>query len=271
MKGRTVVSFALVSALLCVPISSALALDSKHATQNSVAQVDAQLAKKLEQISKTQESNDFEKLQAENKELLKYLKTVSVQPQIMNDPLKKAVDKGLTVLTSDDKKVRCYSWDTLTGGTMHFFNSLFVYDAGSKQLKCEAQNPSPSDDQEDPGSIFEDISTIKTKDGKTVYLVQDLFIGSGMDHGRTITAYTINDGELKKHTFFQAGKKQLDSISFGFGEYADGTEFELSSDKKVLKVPLIKPAAPDAPGSGTATGKFLNYYFDGSKYVFKKN
>jgi len=84
-------------------------------------------------------------------------------------------------------------------------------------------------------------------------------------------ALSINDGALKKHQFFQAGKKLLDSISFAFGPYGDGTEFEITKDKKILKVPVIKAPGKDEPGSGTPTGKFLNYYFDGSKFVFRKN
>lgn len=262
MKVRVVTSLVFASALPCLTISSAFAIDSK--------QVDTQLAKMLDQISKIPQGGEFEKLQAENTKLLKYLKTVSVQQPIMNDSLKQAGDQGLTVITSDDKKLRCYSWDTLTGGTMHVFSSLLVYDAGNKQFKCQVMYPS-GDSEGDPGVTFEGLDTIKTNDGKTVYLVQDLFIGSGMDHGRTITAYTISNGQLKKHPFFQAGKKLLDSISFAFGEYTDTTAFEISKDKKMLKVPEIKAAKPDEAGSGTATGKYLNYYFDGSKYVFKKN
>ncbi len=62
----------------------------------------------------------------------------------------------------------------------------------------------------------------------------------------------------------------LNSISFDFADYVDGTEFKLSEDKKTLSVPLIKAAGPDSPGSGTATGKYLTYSFDGSKFVFKR-
>lgn len=242
---------------------AALAFDSK--------QIDVQLSKMLAKIESIKtaadDSDDYEKLEAANNELLKFLKTASVQQQVMADPLKRSIDKGLSIFTSDDKKLRCYSWDTLTGGTMHNFYSLIVFEAGSKQLKCKVLNP--SDIEGSPGAGFEGVDTIRTNEGKTVYLVRDLFIGSGLIHGRTIRSYVITNGKLSKYPFFQAGKKLLDEISFEFAEYVDGTEFELSKDKKALKVPLIKPPSADSAGSGTATGKFLTYYFNGSKFVFK--
>jgi len=233
------------------------------------ATVDKEIAARLEKISKLQNSgDDFEKLEGANSDLLKYLKATAVKPEAMTIPLKKAAESGLSVFTSDDKKVRCYSWDTLTGGTMHIFYSFIAYDAGNKKIKCLVLNPSGSEG--DPGSNIEALDTFITKDGKTVYVTRDLFIGSGLIHGRTIKAYTITGGALKKHTFFQAGKQLLSEISFDFAEYEDGTEFEFSKDKRTLKVPLIKPAAKDSPGSGKATGKFLNYYFDGYHFIFKK-
>lgn len=240
--------------------SSALAVTGKEA--------DAKLAKMIADITTAQQdSDDYEKLQSLNDEMLKYLKTVIVQPAVMSDPLKAAAKSGLTVLTSDDKKIRCYSWDTLTGGTMHFFYSLIAYDAGNNKLKTLVLNPTGNEG--DPGSTFEDLDTVKTSDGKTVYLVRDLFIGSGMSHGRTISAYVIANGKLTKYPFFQTKKRILNAISFAFGEYDERACFELSRDKKTLKVPLIKEPPEDSPSSGIVTGKYLTYSFNGSKYVYQ--
>lgn len=237
-----------------------------------VKQADKKLTDMLQNISKLSQNqaDDFEKLQAKNTEMFNYLKRSAAEPQMMSAPLKDACNNGLTALVSDDKKMRCYSWDTLTGGTMHFFYSLIAYDTGNKQIKCLLINPTSGNEEGEGGPGFEGVDTIKTTDGKTVYLVRDLFIGSGMIHGRTLYAYTIAGGKLKRFSFFKTTKKMLDSISFDFAEYTDGTEFVLSTDKKSLRVPLIKPAASDSPGSGTATGKYLNYVFNGTCFVFKK-
>ncbi|HNN62208.1 MAG TPA: hypothetical protein PKH78_04170 [Candidatus Obscuribacter sp.] len=257
--------------LLLLPPLLSLTICGTAAQALDGATVDKEIVARLEKISKLQNSgDDFEKLEGANSDLLKYLKATALKPEAMTIPLKKAAESGLSVFTSDDKKVRCYSWDTLTGGTMHVFYSFISYDAGNKQIKCLVLNPSGTGSEGDPGSTIEALDTFTTKDGKTVYVTRDLFIGSGLIHGRTIKAYTITGGALKKHTFFQAGKLLLSEISFDFAEYEDGTEFELSKDKKTLKVPLIKPAAKDSPGSGKATGKFLNYYFDGYHFIFKK-
>ncbi|MDX2108488.1 MAG: hypothetical protein SFY67_18990 [Candidatus Melainabacteria bacterium] len=224
------------------------------------------MLQKISALSQNQ-ADDYDKLQDANVQLLNYIKKNSINPQMMKAPLKEACVNGLTAFVSDDKKVRCYSWDTLTGGTMHFFYSLISYDAGNSSFKLKVLNPNDKETEEDPGSCFEGLDTIKTKDGKTVYLIRDLFIGSGMIHGRTITAYVVANGKLVEYPFFQTSKKTLKSINFGFGEYSDATEFVLSPDKKTLRVPLIKPT-PDE--TGAATGKYLTYAFDGSRFVFKK-
>lgn len=257
--------------LLVLPPFLALTIWGSAAQAFDGAAVDKEIAARLEKISRLQNSgDDFEKLEGANRDLLKYLKATAVQPQVMNSPLKKASESGLSVFTSDDKKVRAYSWDTLTGGTMHFFYSFIAYDAGNNRFQCLVLNPGGADREGDPGSNFEALDTFKTREGKTVYVTRDLFVGSGLIHGRTIKAYTITGGKLKEHQFFQAGKRLMTEISFEFAEYEDGTEFEFSKDRKMLKVPLIKPAEKDSPGSGKATGNFLNYYFDGSRFVFKK-
>lgn len=250
-----------VIAVFALYMPSGFALDA--------SQADKQLASMLQKISalSQNQADDYEKLEATNEQMLSFLKKNSISPQMMKAPLKEACGNGLTALISDDKKVRCYSWDTLTGGTMHFFYSLIAYDTGSG-IKCKVFNPNDKNSEgEDPGSCFEGIDTIKTTDGKTVYLVRELFIGSGMIHARSITAYVVANGKLTEYPFFQTTKKTLKSISFGFGEYSDEAEIKLSSDKKTLQIPIIKKSEDD---TGPATGKYLKYVFDGKCFVFKK-
>ncbi len=257
-------------ALVCTVITSFIVAQAIPVLALDTNQADKQITSMLQKISalSQNQADDYDKLRAANVELLSYLKKNSGNSQMMKAPLKEACNNGLTAFVSDDKKLRCYSWDTLTGGTMHFFYSLICYDVGNNKYKFEVLNPSPkSMEDEVPGSCFEGLDTINSKDGKTVYLVRDLFIGSGMIHGRTITAYVVANGKLVEYPFFQTSKKLLKSINFGFGEYTDATEFVLSKDKKSLKVPLIKPT-PDE--TGAATGKYLNYVFDGNRFVFKK-
>lgn len=258
IKTGLLVSFV----LLAMSINPAFALDTN--------QIDKQLTSMLQKISTygQNQADDYEKLEATNDEILKLLKKSSIDPHMMKAPLKESTENGLSAFVSDDKKLRCYCWDTMTGGTMHFFYSLIAYDVGNNKIKCNVLNPSNKNSEgEDPGSCFEGVDTIKTTDGKTVYLVRDLFVGSGMIHGRSITAYTIANGKLIEYPFFQTSKKLLKSINFGFGEYSDEAEIKLSSDKKTLKIPVIKPTEDD---TGSATGKYLNYVFNGTRFVFKK-
>lgn len=236
------------------------------------AQVDAQSTKLLKTISKEAQADsvDYDKLNAANRALRVYLQKALLSRDAMSNPLKKASDAGLEVFTSSDNKVKFCSWDTLTGGTMHIFTSLVAYDAGNGQIKCKIMNETTTlEDGGSPGSMFEALHTVKTKDGRAVYVVQDLAILSGMVHERGIKAYVIANGKLTGFPLFQTPKKALDSISFGFGEYSDRAQFELSADKQTLKVPIVLEDKSGVSG-GKLTGKYLTYRFDGNRFVFQK-
>jgi hypothetical protein len=226
--------------------------------------VDLQLSKYQDKIHDLQQSDNGDngdKIVAANAALMKYLKSVCTKPELINDPLKKANDSGFTIKTSDDKKLRYYSWDTETGGTMHFFDALVAWDAGNGKWKFRDLNP----DTKDMGCNYDDLKTVRTNDGQTVYIVQSLSIGSGMAHGYGIEALTIKNGNLIKYGFFQTPKKLLDSIDFSFGQWDERAQIQFTDNNKTIKIPVIKE---DAQGNGVPNGKYLIYEFDGKHYVF---
>ena len=63
-------------------------------------------------------NDNFEKL------LLKY---TSTNAQTLYFKFKSLVDSGLIIAASEDSLFRIYSWDTETGGTMHFFRNVYQY------------------------------------------------------------------------------------------------------------------------------------------------
>jgi len=225
---------------------------------------DLELSKCLDKITKLKQSDqgdNDDKVVAANAALMKYLKSICTKPELINDPLKKADAAGLSIKTSDDKKVRYYSWDTETGGTMHFFDALVVWDAGNNNWKFKDLNPATKD----MGASYVDLKTVKTNDGQTVYIAKTLSIGSGMAHGYEIEAMVIKNGNLLKYPFFQTPKKLLTSIDYSFGQWDDKADIQYSDNNKTIKIPVIKN---DADGNGTPTGKYLIYEFDGKHYVF---
>src|SRR5208283_3559851 len=106
-----------------------------------------------------------------------------------------------------------------------------------------------------------------TRDGRTIYLVQDSSSYSSILGTRRIEAYVISNGKLTKFPLFQTPKETLDTIEHPWVGYEPGEVIELSRDKQTLRIPLI---TTDKGDNSRATGKFLEYHFNGSRYVFGK-
>ncbi len=123
-----------------------LIVTTQHVAQaQSMTDIDKRMSARLDKITYWAEynSND-EKISASdslgdvNDRLTDYLKKVSVKyPQTITAPYPRAIKSGLTVITSDDNKLRCYSWDTRMGGTMHNYSDYIQYQGtNGMQLKC---------------------------------------------------------------------------------------------------------------------------------------
>ena len=231
---------------------------------------DAKIAGYLDSISKAQGGDDStDALTKSNETLLDYMQKECANPTLISNKLRQASEKGLGVATSSDKKMRIYSWDTCTGGTMHFFDALAQYLVdGSPQSKSLLLHPedrsNAKHDDPDSGWFYSSIDPIHTVDGKTVYLAMGDGTFSSIDHGVIVEAYSIENDKLVKTPFFKTEKSLLSEISCYFHNDSSGKDsgIELTDRGTTLKIPLLK-------GEGVPTGRFLVYKFDGHKFVYK--
>jgi len=230
------------------------------------AKVDLQLAALVGKISST-DAGQYEKVGEYCQKLMKYLESVCTDTKVMNSSLSGAQKAGLQVVTSDDRKLRFFSWYTNNGGTMGIFDALVVYDSGNGKLKYEVLHPRKDSEPGDSGSKYERMDTIKTRDKRTVYLVQDASSYSSILGTRRIEAYIISNGKLTGFPFFQTPKETLDRIEHPWVGWEPGDLIQLSQDKQTLRIPLIKT---DKDDNSKATGKFLDYHFNGLRYAFDK-
>jgi hypothetical protein len=229
----------------------------------SINQIDAHIAdslSKINEISNSGKDDDGSKVIKANRQLLRYIKDDCKRADFLKAPLKKATDAGLGRHISSDSKLCIYCWDSMTGGTMHSYWSLAQFQDGN-ELRVQLFNPnSMSDEDFEGGYFYETISTVKTKDNKTVYLVTGNSRGSTIDFGEIIQAYSINKGKLVPEPIFQVKAKMLDQISFDVHD-AELVAIQVSPDLQKVSVPIVTK-------DGTPTDKFLIYKFNGSKFVF---
>ncbi len=234
---------------------------------NELAQIDNKLANLMHkidegtQIASQAPNYDVQPLENANDNFAHYLITIGKNTQLLSYPLKEAKQSGLTIATAPDNLVRCYSWDTQTGGTMHFFRTVVQYKCKNGTSKAiEMLTRTTEEDAGDPGWSFDSIHLLQTKSGQKVYLITGLGIYSTMYSGCIIQAYTINNNDFKPIPFFQTKKSCLKEISYsGSGNIP---QIEFTDQDKTLLIPIITK-------DGISTKRNLIYKFNGEKFVFQ--
>ena len=203
-----------------------------------------------------------------NKQLMDYLKNIATDVRSIGAKFPLAENRGLINITSDDNRLRLYSWDTWTGSTMHYFDALAQYNIGGASVARILNDISDAEHTPDPGSYFSEINSIHTSDGRSVYLVSDYTIASKNEKANGIKAYMIDKGELKNVPFFKTRKLTTNYIDFVYNVSYDSLtsiviSIHLSSDKKKLYVPVVMK-------NGHLQNKYWLYVFKGDKFVYKK-
>lgn len=170
-------------------------------------------------------------------------------------------ENALNVITSLDKKLRVYSWDNNSGGTMRFFNQIFQYDTNGK-TKVDIRLAT-----EDPQSFFSKIFNVQTTNNETVYLVISNSILSNKYSIQHIHAYKIIDEILQSAPVFKTKTNTLNKISveYDFFSVVDRPERPvelITLDQNILKIPLVNE-------NQKVLNKHLIYEWNGQYFIYK--
>lgn len=249
-----------VAAFLTILLPGA-ALAAPQNQPSAAAGLDAKISQYLQRIQAAQETpSDTDKLQKVNAEFLAFMQRTLEDAGTLTVKLPKSGDAGLKAFGSDDGLVRFYSWDTGTGGTMHFYVDLVQF-KGAKGVHVRKFHPDGSEG--DTGYFYHDVHSIRTADGKAVYLPTYRAIYSGPDHSDGITAYAIKGDDFVKVPVFKTKTQLLDSIDVPASllEWDDRDLIKFKDNVRTLLIPLIGK-------DNKVTGRYLIYKFDGGKFVF---
>ena len=179
-----------------------------------------------------------------------------------------ALSKKMYIVTSPDKRLRIYSWDMESGGTMHDFASVFQYRGRSGKVHTWAT----PDDETGAGSFYTQLFQVDAAAGP-VYLANSSFIGSTSYHGQSIEAISIDGEKLKRRVkIFRTPRGLRDSISFNYDFFTvlDRRErpiklFYYDSAKRSLRFPIV--IEDRKTPQGRVTDRYITYRFNGSEFV----
>lgn len=173
------------------------------------------------------------------KELASFIKN---NPGTLTYPFKKLSDSIFSFLhTSDDGNFRIYSWDSETGGSMHFYKVIYQWKANGKVFVSI-----PKVEETDPGCFCSNIFTVSINN-KPYYLAITNGTYSSKDSRQSITCYSIDGNKLMDTVkLFKTKTKKLNSIdvSFDFFSVVDRPERPLElityDDKlNIIYIPVV--------------------------------
>ncbi|TFF36914.1 hypothetical protein [Mucilaginibacter psychrotolerans] len=215
---------------------------------------------KVQYWAHTESEQSYDSLEKANDNLGNLIKTYAIKyPSTITAPFK-SLPAGLTVSTAADGLFRIYSWDRLTGGTMHFFANVFQYKIGDKTYALLDQPLGEGVN----GPFYHKLFTLKAEN-KTYYLAVFLVIGSSRDHLRGLQVFSIENGKLNANTKLIKTKSGLHNfLSYEYDVPDDvdrdvDVSIHYDNVTQTIKFPLIA-------SDGKFTTKFITYKFNGQYF-----
>lgn len=215
--------------------------------------------------------NKDDSLMAVNNRLFDYLIAAGAkQPLLLRKQPALPENSDMTVVTSDDKKLSIYSWDTHMGSPMHFYNAVALYQAGA--IRTAAINRmQQGQTAQDHGGEYENMITLNGTGGKKYYLAISKIKVSEKEHSKTITAYSIEGTELKRADIFMNNNTPASSISYQY-DYIGNYDFKKMQETQNIYLGKNgrKLYVPATDNNNQLTGAWQVYNFDGSKFEYEK-
>ena len=193
-----------------------------------------------------------------NKDLMDYLKKACVSNPATLSMKFKRIETEMDITTSDDGKIRVYSWKTALESTS--YNVLMQYKT-TKGVKIYQMNQ-PGDSLS-AHTVPSSIKSITTKAKKTCYIfIEGVFGEHGLEKEKAIANTFINDVMIT-YPLFQTTTGTTTELSHTTTahEYDPTVIIHFSADKQTLYIPSSTP-------EGMKEKTYALYKFNGLKFVY---
>jgi hypothetical protein len=246
-----------------------LILSSSITSGQSLKKIEQDLLLPLSRIATVVNGAYYDSLYKDNENFEKMLKKYLTSVQsTMTYPFSKLIKEGLSIATSNDKKLRIYSWDKHTGGTMHYFANIYQYKVSNK-----VYSNSPIEiEQEggDPRGFFSEIIIVDSV--SHIYLGLRTAIYSTKDCGNIVKAFKIeNNGLNDSLLLFKVDTAMVNEFGIGFDFFSVVNRPErpvkliyYDEKTKTLKLPVIGD-------KDEVTDKFIFYRYNERYFEEVKN
>jgi hypothetical protein len=253
-----------------------LTLFSTIASAQSLKKIEQKLAPYLSRIGTAINHSYYDTLEQDNDHFGKLLKKyLSSMPSTMTYSFSTLAKKGLDIATSQDNNLRIYSWDTHTGGSMHFFANLYQYRIGKNIYAVSPKEYEGEGD--DARGFYSEIFTVDSINRIYIGLYNGIY--STKDCGIRMQAFKIENNGLNDSlilfkvthyhfshdtdTMYTAMSNEL-GFGFNFFSVVDRPERPVKlvyydEKTKTLKLPLLGD-------NDSVTNEFYYYRYNGKYF-----
>lgn len=173
------------------------------------------------------------------------------------------------ITTSADGKLRTYSWDLETGGTLHNFETIFQFRGANGTVHTWTEG---GDEEDVGGGFYTQIAQIAGPKGP-IYLAVSNYIASNSLQGQSVDTLTIEGETLNTRAkLIRTGKGLTNTVGFAYDFFTvvDRPErpiklFFFDEAKKEFRFPVV--IEDDKTPQGRVTDKFITYRFNGRNFV----
>lgn len=252
-----------VFSLLLLPLNTAFAQDMKTVEQGlreAFHRIDFWNAYSGDDST----INRYDSLVAANTQFQQLLMQLTAKfPATLQYDFPRLKDSGLIIVTSRDQKLRTYSWNSYTGGSMRIYERVFQYRSSSGVF---ATDQTGTDEHDDVAWIWKIVPFHAGT--HTYYLFFDRAITCGVCRGEGVKVYSIGSRKIEGPlSLFKSDGQEDADLSVEFREF--GRTNRSTSGHAILYDSLRHtfqvPSTDDI--NGTLTDRYTTYKWTGSYFV----
>jgi outer membrane lipoprotein-sorting protein len=204
-----------------------------------------------------------------NTMLVSYLmKVCSKQPELLRYNFKFPENSDMRIATSDDGKMRIYSWDANTGENEHDYYTVCQYlTANGVKAVFDMEFRKKSEPQKPTGNNFQKIIVVNASN-ITYYLAVSSDITTDNNVVKQILALGVSGNELLDRVIFSTNGQSASSIKYTYN-YSSNYDFRKMKEEYDIRLEKNKLYIPEV-ADYKMTGKYVIYNFDGEKFVLGK-
>jgi len=214
-------------------------------------------------LSRKTEETAFDSLVAENKILKeKILKYALANKEILTYNFPKLKDFQFYKATSPDKTFCIFSWNLQTGGSMQFYDNVFVYEQYGKMYTYTIEK-----DEGTPGGFYSEIFQL-TDELNTFYLGYENRILSGRDCYQAINVFDFEREEFNtQYSKIKTKSGFTNKLGFSYNFFSVEKHKERPVKLIFYNKTLQTLSIPVVDTKGSVTSKTIIYKYNGDYFV----